>query len=235
MSGSRTFEYLVIPRSAGNYTVEFPAFGWFSPKDKTYLTSAPETIVLEVERGTAGSDVNYSFNSKSDVQVLNQDIHFIRPTAGLLVKPSGLFFKSPLFYLVYALPVVLFGTAILIRRRRDAEAADERGTRRKKAGKAVKKWLREAEAAVHKPDDFYVALGKGLEQYVMDKFGLERSQLNTSGLRKAVEAHTGQELASRFVAIYEKCGMARYAPASAEAPERMLDAARTVINELEAQ
>lgn len=235
MSGSRSFDYLVIPRSAGNYTIEIPAFSWFSPKDKKYIISAAETIELEVERGSGGSDVNYSFNSKSDVQVLNQDIHFIRPTPGLLVKPSGLFFKSGLFFAVYLLPVLLFGAAILIRRRRDQEAADERGTRRKRAGKAVKKWLKEAEAAVTKPDDFYVALGTGLERYALDKFGLDRSQLNTQGLKRTVEAYANAALAERFVAIYESCAMARYAPAAAESPERLLDAARTVINELEAQ
>ncbi|MGF1566077.1 MAG: BatD family protein [Flavobacteriales bacterium] len=234
MNGSRKFDYLVIPRSAGNYTIDIPAMSWYSPKDGKYVTTPAERIELEVEKGSGAADLNYSFNSKSDVQVLNEDIHFIRPTPGLLVRPSGLFFGSGVFYFVYALPVLLFGAAILIRRRRDAEAADERGTRRKKAGRSVKKWLKEAEALTGNPDQFYVALGKGLEHYALDKFGLDRSQLNTSGLRKAVQEHSSPELAGRFIGLYEKCGMARYAPAAAEAPQNLLEAARSIINDLEA-
>lgn len=233
MSGSRSFEYLIIPRNAGNYKIEIPELSWYSPRDKKYIKSIAKTIVLEVERGASGNDVNYTFNSKSDVQVLNEDIHFIRPTAGLLVRPSGLFFGSTAFYIIYSLPVILFGAAILIRRRREQEAADEKGTRRKKAGRAVRVWLKEAESLAGKPEAFYVALGKGLERYALDKFGLDRSHLNTAGLRKAVQAFANAELASRFVEVYEKCGMARYAPAAADTPQVLLTAAREIINELE--
>lgn len=233
MTGSRTYEYLIIPRSAGNYKIQLPSASWFVPKDAAYKTKTFDDVLLEVERGEGGSEMSYSFSSKSDVQLLNKDIRFIRTSPGILVRLTRTFYGSIGFFILYALPLALFLGAIFIRRRREEEFANVKGVRRKNAGKVARKWLKEASSVLRDQSRFFDALSRALEHYVMDKFGLDRSGVNTASIRSTLEAAVGAELTNDFIDLYERCGMARYAPDAAGQPDAMLNEASELIKRME--
>lgn len=233
VSGKRTYEYLVIPRTAGTYQISIPSVSWFNPREKKYITRTFDPIDLTVARGEGTADMNYSFSSKSDVQVLNKDIRFIRPTPGLLLRQSDLFFRSLGYYLLYILPVFGFLLAVFVQRRRIGEAANERGLRMRKAGRTVKKFLREAEKAKSNSGEFYEALSRGLEHYALDKLGLDRSELSRPRIEAALSSAGSAEMAIAFAALYDRCQMAQYAPSSTEDPTTMLNDARSVIAQIE--
>lgn len=233
VSGKRTYEYLVIPRTAGKYQISVPSTSWFNPVDKKYQTKTFDPIDLDVAPGETTGDLNYSFSSKSDVQVLNKDIRFIRPTPGMLVRQSDLFFRTIGYYALYLLPVLGFLLAVFIRRQRLEDAANARGLRMRNAGRTVKKFLREAERTKAKPDAFYEALSRGLENYALDKFALDRSELNLQRIEAALAEGVSQDLSAAFVSLYERCQMAQYAPSAAEEPTKMLDDAKRIIAQIE--
>ncbi len=233
VSGKRTYEYLVIPRTAGNYQISVPSASWFNPREKKYISRTFDPIDLKVARGEGSADMNYTFSSKSDVQVLNKDIRFIRPTPGLLLRQTDLFFRSFGYYFLYILPALGFVLAVFIHRRRKGEAANERGLRMRKAGRTVKKFLREAEQAKTDPTKFYEALSRGLEHYALDKLGLDRSELSRQRIEESLSSGGSAELATAFAALYDRCQMARYAPSAAEDPSKMLNDARGVIAQIE--
>jgi hypothetical protein len=233
MTGKRTFEYLIIPRNAGNYTITIPSTHWFSPKSAEYKSKKPETLLLEIERGEGTADLNYAFNSKSDVQVLNKDIRFIRSQPGILVPNTTFFFRSMGYYLFAAMPLLLFLTAALFRKKQLNEAANVEQSRKRKAGRYAKKWLQEAERSMADAARFYEALSRGLEQFASDKFGIDRSALNTATLKATIREQAGEEQADAYVKVYEECAMGRYAPSAAMAPKALLNEARNVIKSLE--
>ena len=83
MKGSKTFEYLIIPRFGGNYTIDPLVFTYFDPKSGKFVTIKSDPIVIEVEKGTEeqnGSTYTPSSVNREDVQFIGKDIRFIKQT-----------------------------------------------------------------------------------------------------------------------------------------------------------
>lgn len=233
VSGSRTYEYLVIPRNAGMYKIPGISASWFNPREVKYHSKSFEEIVLEVERGQGGGDLNYSFNSKSDVQLLNKDIRYIRPEPGMMLRKADQFFDSYRYYLLFILPVFGFVLVLFLRKKQESDASNVRGTRMKQAGKVARKWLKDAASVKNDPEKFYDALNRGLEQYVMDKFGIDRSALSEHAVKQLLNASLGEAVAADFIAVYTECAMARFAPTTAANPDELLNRASAAIKQIE--
>jgi hypothetical protein len=234
VSGSRTYSYVLIPRSAGRYQLPALTFSYFNTNTNRYETLSYAPGALEVEKGEAGASIDYSFNSKSDVQVLNKDIRYIRTEPGKLRRKSGQFFASTVFYFAYGAPFALFALAILVFRKRRAAEADVAGMRRKNAGRNARKWLKQAASAQAKGEDFYPALSRGLEHYIMDKFSIGRSDVTQRKVRELLTKKAGPELAERFLQLLEKCEASRFAPKSEASTAADLKEAENVIQQIEA-
>lgn len=233
VSGKITYEYLVIPRTEGRYVIPGMEISWFDPVKETYRKQSTDPIELEVSKGSGSADLNYSFNSKSDVQLLNKDIRHIKSTPGQLRRTSQVFFGDIFYYLAYASPLLLFLAALAYRQKWMRERMDERGTRKRKAGSKAKKWLSEASAYRQDAGAFYTTLLSGLEQYLLDRFGMDRSQLNSRSMQEAIQAEANEDLAKEFVRLYEQCSMARYAPGASGSTEALLKQANQMIETLE--
>ncbi|WP_306642767.1 BatD family protein [Sanyastnella coralliicola] len=235
VSGKRTYSYVVIPRTEGNYEIPGLDFSYFNTIKKQYEKINLEAITLKVSPSEAGSDVPYSFNAKSDVQILNKDIRYIRSDAGKLTRPANIFFGSLPFYLSYGAPFLIFIGAIAYRRKKINEAGDVEGTRRKKAKRSAKKWLSEASKGRDNSNVFYSALARGMEQYVMDKFTIDRSRLNERSMNDIVRSATDEETAERFMKVWKTCQQARFAPVSQMSKNDLLDEANQLIDKIESQ
>lgn len=235
VSGKKTMRYVIIPRSEGTYTIPGFAYSYFDSKQKKYVALTSEPVTLNVKKGTGSSDGNYSFNSKSDVQMINQDIRYIRRDVGILFAPETRFFGSPLFYLLFGIPYLAFGAAYLVYRKRKQEAGNMALTRQRKAGSFMKKWLKEASAEVGNPSNFYNALGRGLEQYLIDKLSFERGSMRKGSIKAALEPKFGDDITNQFISLWERCEMARFAPASSADAATDLELANELIKKMEAR
>lgn len=233
ISGKRSFEYVVIPRSAGTYELPDFSTSYFKTSSGAYTPLKSELITLEVAENADGSDVNYAFNGKTDVQILNQDIRYIKPKPKRLQRPGSIFFGSLPFYLVYASPFALFIFALIANSNRKKKMADVSGYKQKRAGKTMKKWLNEAKKHNNDPTAFYAALQNGLEQYLMDKFFLERSKLSRETIATRLEAYASEEISTSFLALWDKTVMARFAPVSTSEIAQDLEKANEILTQIE--
>lgn len=233
ISGSRAFNYVIIPRSAGSYTLPELTFSYFNSRKERYETLACSSTLLEVSKGAEGAAVDYSFNAKSDVQVLNKDIRYIRQESGKLRAPTAYFFNSLPFYLAYAAPFGLFAFLLFYRRQQEKALEDVVGTRRKNAGRNLRKWLRQAEQDQSDQHRFYASLHRGLESYIMDKFSLERSEVNRRKVNEVLTATAPDQLRERFIAVWDKCESSRFAPVSDGDARKDLQEAQEVIRQME--
>ena len=85
-SGSRTFEFLLIPRFYGDYTIPPVTYSYFDPSTGKYeKLSTPEYhfYANRVEDSSTGLMV-YGGVSKEDVRYVGQDIRFIKNRPGRL-------------------------------------------------------------------------------------------------------------------------------------------------------
>jgi hypothetical protein len=235
MNGSREFQYLLIPRHEGVYTLEPITFSYFDPEKGSYqqLSSGPLTFTVEKGDASSGGAATISRPSRSEVEVLDRDIRYIR-TGDLALVPLGhhLFGSWP--YLAgITVPALAFLALLGWRRRRDAEQADALGMRRKGADKVARQRLKSASEALSKNDreGFYAAMSKALQGYLADKFALGVAEVNAGVVREKLG--TLGDAAEAYVRLMDACELARFAPFEDKPRQQVYDEAAALITRIE--
>ena len=217
VSGSKTFDYLAIPRHEGDYKISDINFSYFDPEKKQYITLPSPEFKIHVDKGKDGEGGASVFNprNKEDVKVLGNDIRYIKTNNIILRPKENYFFGSTLFYLGLISPFILFLAFIIIRRKRIEQNKDVVAVKSRKATKMAKKQLLLAEKHLksNNKESFYVEIFKALYGYVGNKLNIPTANLNketiTDSLRiKGVTEATIQQLMSTL----DNCEFAHYAP-----------------------
>lgn len=238
MNGSREFQYLVIPRHEGDYTVGPIAYSYFDPVTAQYreLTSPVLTFHIEKGDGSAGT-ATITTPRKTDVQQLDKDIRFIR-TGDLQLRPLGSHLYGSVLYIagIVGSPLALF-LFIGWHRRRQRQMGDTQGMRRKGADRVARQRLKAAEAALGTNDReaFYTAMGKALEGYFADKFNLGVAQVNQQSVHEKLgNLDPGGAIAKEYAALISDCELARFAPFENKPRQQVYNEAAALITRIEA-
>lgn len=89
VSGTKTIEYLFIPRNAGDFEIPAAEFVYFDLQEKTYKTLRTPVYNLKVSKGEGGeSVVSGNYVNKEDVKQLGKDIRFIETKPFKLTKKT---------------------------------------------------------------------------------------------------------------------------------------------------
>ena len=219
VSGSKTIEYLAIPRFGGTYTIPSIKFSYFDVNEKKYVTLSTEEYVLNVQKSEGESSGEQSvvinnFSNKENVKMLGSDIRHIY-TSKIDVKPSKrLYFGSFLFWLSYILPLIVVIFVFLFFRKLAIENANVALVRNKKANKIARKRLRQAEKFLkeNKKEEFYNEILKALWGYLCDKLAIPQSELNKDNLEIELQKQNlSPEIINSFIALLNECEFAQYA------------------------
>jgi hypothetical protein len=216
MSGSRTYEYLLIPRSAGDFKFTSIDFSYFDPEKKTYVTLQSPEFNLHVEKGANGAGQAVApTRAKEDIKVVGTDIRFIKTGNTDLQKQTNAFYGTAPFYVLLILPLILFAGFIFYYRKKLAEESDIVAMRSRNAGNIARKRLSVANAALQNKDHspFYEEIYKGLISYISDKLHLPVSGLTKEAIASSLESRgASAETVSLLVKTLDECELARYAP-----------------------
>lgn len=214
ISGSRTFEYLLIPRHAGEQKIASFPFSFFDVDKKTYLTVRSPEFTLSVEKGAEISSAPIAGISKEDVKLLGEDIRFIKSGESLR-KRGDTFLGSPTFYVFSISPIIAFVGFVFFIKRREKVLGDVVTLRNRKARKMAQKRLQEAKKYLHekKKEEFYLEVSRALWGYVSDKLGLPPVDLSLEIVRVSLESRgVPSEAALKLTSTIEQCEFARFAP-----------------------
>jgi len=235
MSGSREYQYLVIPRHEGKYDLGALSFSYFDPATASYKQLRSQPLSYTVAPGDARAANTSGAAAKVDVQRLGSDIRYIR-TGDLQLRPKGKFlFGSALWILGMAAPIGLLVLAFAWQRRREKRLGDAQGQRRRGADRVAKKRLAEAEAALSKGDPaiFHDALGRALEGYFADKFNLGVADVNADKIQEKLGPLDGGQSAAQYIALLSGSQMARFAPLADKPTRQAYDEAAEIISRIE--
>jgi hypothetical protein len=218
LNGSITFEYLFIPRFAGNFTIPSVRFVFFNPATRQFETQTTDAYDIKVTKGSddTNSSIVSSF-SKENVKMIGKDIRYIKQNKSKLKPKGSSFYGTFEFYSIYVLSLLAFAVFFVVNRKKIKENANLTLVRNKKANKVALKRLKEASVFLknNQAEKFYESVIKALWGYLSDKLSIPVAELNRqkaseSLLSKGID----QEIVTELMKIIDDCEFARYAPAA---------------------
>ena len=240
LSGTKTVEYLAIPRHAGNFTIPAIELSYFDLKSKSYKTLKTESYKLTVAKGEGGNgngQVVTNFTNKEDVKLLGKDIRFINIKDTSLSRKGQYLFGTTTYYLCYLIPFILFVAFVVIYRKQAMENANIAKMKTKKANKVATKRMKLAGKllAENKKNEFYDEVLKALWGYISDKLSIPVSQLSKDNIESELSRYgVSEELTREFISALNECEFARYAPGNEnEAMDKVYAASIEVISKME--
>lgn len=238
LTGTKTFEYLAIPRHAGNFTIPAIEFTYFDLKSNSYKTLKTEAYNLKVAKGQGNADqVISDFTNKESVKMLGKDIRFIKLGDSSLRPKGDFFFGTVGYYLCYLIPLLLFVVFAVIYRQKALENANVAKVKTKKANKVATRRMKLAGKllAENKKNEFYDEVLKALWGYISDKLSIPVSQLSKDNIEAELTNYGVQEaLIAEFFGVLNECEYARYAPGNEnEAMDKVYSASVEVISKME--
>ena len=220
VSGSKTFDYLIIPRHEGDYKINPLNFSYFDTEKKQYVILPSPEFNIHVIKGPednnpAASSLN--FRSKEDIKVLGNDIRYIK-TTDIQLQPKGdYFFGSKLFYLGMVLPFFAFFGFLFVQRKNAELNKNAVAMKSRKATKMAKKRLILAEQYLksNNKEKFYVEIFNALYGYVGDKLNILIADLNKEHIsEKLIARSVDSETIQQLLTTLDNCEYARYSPSA---------------------
>ena len=218
-TGTKSFEYLLIPRHYGDFTIPSVTYSYFNTSSGKYEQLKTEEFHFYARKGTdQSSDVTvYGGVSKEDVKYLGKDIRFIKADPGKLLKSGNLIITRRSYISVFVLAAIIFLAVLFIRREHVRRNADLARVRNRKAGKIAGKRLREASLCLknNQMDRFHEEILKALWGYLSDKLNVPVSDMTRSKISSSLaERGIDESLIGKLNEILDKCEFARFAPQS---------------------
>jgi hypothetical protein len=220
-NGTKTIEYMAIPRYAGDFEIPAIPFSYFDTKTGTYKTLFSETFKLHVEKGEGGegsAPVVSNFSNRESVRYLGQDIRYLKVKGVNFQSNDDIFFGSFMYYMCYLIPALLFIVFFIIYRKQIKENANIALVRTKKANKMAVRRLKNAGKLLkeNKKEEFYDEVLRGLWGYLIDKLNILQSNLTKDNVEAELAKYgVNESLISEFMDILNTCEFARYAPSQA--------------------
>lgn len=223
VSGSKTYEYLIIPRQEGNYKISDINFSYFNPNTKTYITiPSPELdiqVTPSVHSNTNTAQIYQQF--KQEVKAEDNDIHFIKPYPYSVTKKDESFFNSPAHLSLMLLPYLAMLGIFGYYKYQKNQQLNWKDFQQKRAHKLAMKHLQSAEKLLkeNKPSEFYTSIIQSIENYFSYKFKISKSELSKEKILQLLSQHNiNDNLKNKYIELINTCEMAKYAPVSSQKP-----------------
>jgi hypothetical protein len=237
--GQKSFDYLLIPRHYGDYTIPSVTYSYFNTTSGRYEQLRTQEFHLHARKGgdqNTGITV-YGGVSKEDVKYMGKDIRFIKTGAGKLSKSANTILTKRSFYSIYAFALFIFLLVLFLRREHLKRNADLSLVRNRKAAKVAVKRLHAASTCLENEeiDKFYEEILKAIWGYLSDKLNIPVSDLTrNNAVTSLLEEGIDEEKIRNLNQILDTCEFARFAPsASGTEAETIFEGATQFIKSVE--
>ena len=241
VSGTKSIEYLAIPRSAGDYTIPAVKFSYFDIEDKTYKTLSTPEYTIHVKRGVNEPSANgqepiaVSYTQKEDIKQLGSDIRYIDTKAPKKSTEYSVQ-NTDLVWLWYVVPLVIAIILLIVLRKQIKEASDLTRMRYKRANKVAQKRLKAAAAALkaNNKEAFYAAIEQAAWTYLSDRLSIPTADLNKENIASILtQKGVNESLIAEVKNVLSTAEFARYAPSTDHGMDDLYAATTNLINNLE--
>ena len=243
VSGTKSIEYLAIPRSAGEYTIPAVHFSYFDIDEKKYKTLSTPEYTIRVKRGAgepsaAGEQPSgvVSYTQKEDIKQLGSDIRYIDTKLVESRKTKVGSYSYRYLWLWYVIPLIIAMVLLVVLRKQIKEAADITRMRYKHANKVAQKRLKAAAAALkaNDKDHFYEEIERAAWTYLSDRLSIPTADLTKENIASILrQKGVAEERIQEVMSVLSTAEFARYAPATDHAMDDLYRDTTNLINNLE--
>jgi hypothetical protein len=221
VSGSRTFDYLLIPRHAGEFKIGPFSFSYFDAVKGKYVTLSQPEFTLKVGKGNGEEDkaTGVTIASKEDLKVLGSDIRYIKTNEANVTEKGKYFFRSPLFFTLSGAPLLLYLGFFLWHRNMVKQSGNVALMKSRRANKIAGKRLALAKKFLYekKRNEYYEEIFKALWGYISDKLSIPVAELTKEKIKETMLAKNVNEATiNEFITLLDKAEFVRFAPAGGE-------------------
>jgi len=238
VSGSKTFEYLIIPRTAGEFIINPVTFSFFDLRSKTYKSITTPEYNINVSKGDGSStNVTYSGVNQADIKYIGSDIRYIKTNKPAFRTIGTFFFGSTVFYILLIAPLILFILFIILLKKELKKRSNIALMRNRKATKVAQKRMKKAHQFLkeNNKNDFYVEVSQALWGYLSDKFSIPMANLSMDTVSDSLKKkEVKEETITQFIETLNNCEFARFAPGdSTSTMENIYNEAVNIISLIE--
>lgn len=238
VNGSKTFEYLIVPRGGGEFQFPDITFSYFDLEKENYVTKTESGPLVTVEGEAFTTQNGYNPVSREEVELLGEDIKFIKTEPiELKQKQQQNIIARPIFHLFTWIPLLLAFFIPIINKKRKEANKDIVKVKSKKALKEASKRLSTAKKLLSGNDDkaFYNEIVKSVWGYLGDKFNISAAELSKE---KAIDILKENSVNSILIddtsKLISDCEIAVYAPSAiGESKQSILIKAESLIENIE--
>jgi hypothetical protein len=217
-AGSKTFEYILIPRHEGKFDFQPVSFSYFDLSAKKYVTLTSEAFTIDVAKGDGSeSQTTISGVNKEELKYLGKDIRFIKDNTNLS-QGGNRFFGSAAFIGLSVSPLLFFILFVVLRRKQIEENRNASLIRNRRANKIARKRLSTAKDYMGRNDrnKFYEEISRAFWGYLADKLDIAVSDLNKDTASKALLGkNLPDETVEKLMELIDESEFARFAPGAA--------------------
>ena len=221
VTGTKSIEYMFIPRHSGNYKIPSAEFSYFDTETKTYKILRTPEYDLQVAKGEGGESpiVAGNYVDKQDVKQLGKDIRYIQTDSIVVSKEEEPLFGTIICWLLYLIPLLISLLLFVFFRKQVIENANSTLVRNKRANKIAQKRLKIAQKLLNdgNKDKFYEEVLKAVWSYLSDKLAIPVATLTKDNVElELTKCNVSATIISQFIDILNTCEFARFAPGSGQ-------------------
>ena len=218
VTGTRTYEYVLIPRAPGRLTIPEVAVSYFDPSTREYGRATAAPLELTVA-GRAGEAALPGAGARGEVEALRTDIRFIEIDTPRFDRVGASPLASAWFWVTLLGPIGLLGGAVGFRRHRDRLAGDVALARSRRAGRVAKKRLATARRLARDDDPraFFAETGRALTGFIADRLNVSAAGIIRDEMRPSLRARgVSEETVDECLGCLDVCDRERFAPGRAD-------------------
>jgi hypothetical protein len=210
LTGSRQFEYVLMPQEAGDQTIPSVEFSYFDAASNSYKTVRSQPFTIHVTPGKQVKKEKEDFGVNRNTILPNYD--------GILqwTKKGNYLLVSPLFYVLLILPILFLIVALWFRRKQDYEFKNAAVLKHRYANKVALKRLELAARYLKEGKDkaFYEETSRAVWGYLSNKLHVPFADLSKQLIQdKLSQQQISAEYTANLFALLDDCEMALYTPA----------------------
>ena len=225
LTGELRIEYILIPREEGRVYIPKVEFAFFNPQTESWDRTKTPGFTLSVEKG---EEAALSGLSRNEVELLKEDIHYIKTDAPDWLK-KGSSKIGITAWIMYGFAALLFLSPYPLESARKKAIASA-PQRRSKA--ALRKALKSLQNITDNPDS---EISGTVYWYLSEKCGLDVKAMDPSGVRALLTPKITDESLSDILRILSDCDAIRYAPGKGIETQKLIDETATVLTAIDEQ